>query len=70
MVQAAAPSEFVLPGKPPSQVFFPLVVQPRPKRWKRLRTGGDEASPMELALPPEEDGTFCPVTVFDRIGIG
>ena len=55
----------------PARFFFsPFVAQPIPKRWKRLRTGGEEASLMELALPPEEDGMTGPVTGFDRIGIG
>ena len=39
----------------------------RPKRWKRW---GDEASPMELALPPEVDGSTCAVIGFNRIGVG
>ena len=53
----AASSEFVLPGKPPLPgVFSTLVVQPRPKRWKRLRTGGEEACPMVLALPLRKMG--------------
>ena len=54
---------------PLPRCFSPLAEQPMPKRWKRLRTEGDEASPMELALPPEEDGIKTPVTVFNRIGI-
>ena len=54
----------------PSKCFSPFVAQPRPKRWKRLRTGGDEASLIELALLPEKDGTSGSVTGFDRIGIG
>ena len=39
LAQAAAPNDFVLPGKPPSRCFSPFEAKPRPKRWKRLRTG-------------------------------
>ena len=54
----------------PSSCFSPFVAQPRPKRWKRLRTGGEEASLTELALSPEVDGTSGSVTGFDRICTG
>ena len=54
----------------PPSVFSPVVVQPMPKRWKRLRTGRDVVSPKGLALSPEGDGTPGPVSVSDRVGIG
>ena len=69
-VQTAAPRGKGLPGKPPPSGFSSVVVQPMPKRWKRLRTGREGVSPIGLALPPEGDRTQGPVEVSDRVGIG